>query len=70
MINFFVVGRTHNRLEYIGAVTNEFLDRHSSTDRNKDIVQSLPCTSPSEAIARGHELRGLLLEQEITDGIY
>lgn len=69
MKNFFVVGRTQ-RGEYIGAVTNEFLDRRSSTDRNKDIVQSLPCTSPSEAIARGHELRGLLLEQEITDGIY
>lgn len=32
------------------------------------VVCSLPTDSPSIAIARGHELRGLILEQEIKNG--
>jgi hypothetical protein len=33
-----------------------------------DVACALPTSSPSEAIYRGHELRGLILEQEIRNG--
>lgn len=65
MINLSVIGRRggafvpHGPPHYIGCVTTT----PTTSDRSGDVVQSIPTTSPTEAIAIGHELRGLMLEQ-------